>query len=59
MREHPLAMLDFTPAEAARAGPVQSRRVAFEADTFKALGALADEAAEKPDHHDVNDTSPA
>jgi len=24
MREHPLAMLDFTPAEAARVGPVQT-----------------------------------
>jgi len=59
VREHPLAMFDFTPAEATRVGPVQAGRMAFETDADEAFGALAAEAADKPDHHDVHDTSQA
>jgi hypothetical protein len=56
MREHPLAMLDFTPAEAARVGPVQARRMALEPNACKAFGARAAEASDKPDDHDADDT---
>jgi hypothetical protein len=59
MREHALAVLDLTTAETTRVGPVETRRMRFETDAFETFGTFPAEVADKPDHHDADDTSGA